>query len=190
MASFLYIIIHMKKSFVLLFISSLFFLSCENERIGPAGRDGIDGLDGEEGFVFEYEFSFTAPDYSAILNLPETFTMLDSDVALLYFLWEVTDGNVEIWRLLPQTLFLNDGVLQYNYDFTKFDTQVFMEGTVNLNDLGADFTDNWIARLVIVPAQFENGRVSIDYSDYQQVKDFYNLSESKLAFKEYTKRFN
>lgn len=180
----------MKRLYILLMIVAMGLSGCyyNDGARGPRGydgRDGIDGVDGEESFVFEYEFSFTAPDYSVILNLPNTFTMLDSDVALVYFLWEVTNDGVEVWRALPQTLYFNDGTLVYNYDFTKFDVSVFLDGTVNFDGLGANSTDNWIARVVVVPGQFA-GR--IDYSDYEAVKEHFNLSPSKLASVNYQKR--
>lgn len=179
------------KKLQLILVTMVFGLSScfyDEGPIGPRGYDGldgIDGVDGEESFVFEYELSFTAPEYNALLNLPSDFQMLDSDVALVYFLWEVTDDGLEVWRQLPQTLYFTDGVLAYNYDFTKFDVSVFLDGTVNLNGLGADLTDNWIARVVVVPGQFA-GR--IDYSDYNAVRDFYELSPSKLAHSKYPKR--
>ncbi|MEP0987593.1 collagen-like protein [Ekhidna sp.] len=178
----------MKRLYILFAIIGLISFSCNQGIPGPTGRpgqDGLDGLNGEEGYVFEYEFSFTAPDYSILLNLPDDFVMLDSDVMLVYFLWDVTDDGTEVWRSLPQTLFFTDGMLQYNYDFTKFDANVFLDGTVNLNGLGADLTDNWIARVVVVPAQF-SGR--IDYSNYEEVKAYFNLSPSILATKNYPTR--
>jgi len=155
------------------------------------GVPGPPGADGEESYVFEYEFSFIAPEYSVLLNLPNNFTMLDSDVMLVYLLWEIMDDGTEIWRLLPQTLYLTDGIVSYNYDFTKFDASVFMDGTVDLDGLGANFTDNWIARVVVVPGQF-TGRSTIDYSDYDAVKELYGLSDSTLATSttEYPKRPN
>lgn len=178
----------MKRLYILVAIIGLMASGCRHGIPGPTGRpgqDGLDGLNGEEGFVFEYEFSFTAPDYSVLLNLPDDFVMLDSDVMLVYFLWDVTNDGVEVWRSLPQTLFFTDGMLQYNYDFTKFDANVFLDGTVNLNGLGGDLTDNWIARVVVVPAQF-SGR--IDYSDYEAVKEYFDLSPSILATKNYPSR--
>lgn len=179
----------MKKLYTLLALLMLGLSGCYyDDPRGPRGydgRDGIDGVDGEESYVFEYEFSFTAPDYSVLLNLPNDFTMLDSDVALVYFLWEVKNDGVEVWRALPQTLYFSDGVLVYNYDFTKFDVSVFLDGTVNLDGLGANTTDNWIARVVVVPGQF-SGR--IDYSDYEAVKTYFELSPSKLANKNYQSR--
>ncbi len=180
----------MKRLHILLVLIGIGFSGCyfgDGPR-GPRGydgRDGIDGVNGEESYVFEYEFSFTSPDYRQLLLLPDDFTMLDSDVMLVYFLWEVTENETEVWRALPQTLYFEDGILEYNYDFTKFDASVFLGGTVNLDGLGATWTDNWIARVVVVPAQF-GGR--IDYSDYEAVKEYFNLSESKLATSEYGKR--
>ncbi|MEO9872074.1 hypothetical protein [Ekhidna sp.] len=179
----------MKRLYILLLIIGIVSVSCNQGPPGPEGipgRDGIDGVNGDEGFTFEYELSFTAPDYSVTLNIPRDFTVLDSDVMLVYFLWGVTDDGAEVWRALPQTLYFTDGVLAYNYDFTKFDANVFLDGTVDLDGLGADLTDNWIARVVVVPAQF-SGR--IDYSDYNAVKDYFDLSPSKLATKNYKKRF-
>lgn len=187
----------MKKLTILLYTVVLFTFSCIGPpgpegypgRDGYDGVDGIDGVNGEESFVFEYEFDFTAPEYSVLLNLPNNFTMLDSDVMLVYLLWEVKDGN-EIWRALPQPLYFDDGILQYTYDFTKFDATVFLDGTVNLDGLGAAYTDNWIARIVVVPGQFVEGRVGLDVNNYDELKEYYNLSPSKLANKDYPAKPN
>ena len=183
----------MKKLSLVLLTLGLVFVSCEEGPRGPAGRDGfdgldgLDGLDGEESFVFEYNLDFTAPEYSALLELPSTFNMLDSDVMLAFLLWEVAEDGTEIWRALPQTLYFEDGILEYNYDFTRFDASIFLDGTVNLDGLNSDYTDNWVARLVVVPGQFA-GRSTLDHSDYNQVKEYYDLPPSKLATPAYTKR--
>lgn len=180
----------MKNPLMLLFLFGIMLSSCVDSAVGPRGSDGYDGLDGldglngEESYVFEYEFDFTAPEYSQVLSLPDDFTMLDSDVMLVFFLWDISEGT-EIWRSIPQTLYFSDGILNYNYDFTKYDAKVFLDGTVNLDGLGADYTDNWIARVVVVPGQFTGGRSTLDYSDYNQVKDYFQLSASKLATADY-----
>jgi hypothetical protein len=180
----------MKKLYILVLMISMVSMGCQEGPPGPPGYDGfdgVDGIDGEESYVFEYEFSFTAPDYSILLNLPDGFNMLDSDVMLVFFLWDIQDG-IEIWRALPQTLYFQDGILTYNFDFTKYDASVFMDGTVNFDVLGANYTDNWIARVVVVPGQFGNGRTSIDYSNYNEVKEFFNLGSSKLVSENYISR--
>jgi len=140
---------------------------------GPQGNPGADGL---EGFTFEYIVDFTAPDYASTLTFPETFQMLESDVALVYFLWG-NDNGLDIWRQIPQTLLLNEGTLLYNFDFTMNDVLVFMEADFDMSILGADFTDDWIVRVVVVPAQFaNNGRIAgVDLSDYYAVKEYFNL---------------
>lgn len=182
----------MKKLKNLICIATILILGCEGPPgydglPGRDGQDGIDGTNGEESFVFEYEFDFTGPDYEVLLNLPDNFTMLDSDVMLVYLLWKVED-NLEVWRAVPQTLYLAEGILHYNYDFTKFDAKIFLDGTVDLDALGSAYTDAFVARVVVVPGQFTDGRMAIDYSDYNQVKAYFNLSPSKLATDDYTSR--
>ncbi|MGL1889073.1 MAG: hypothetical protein OCD76_21350 [Reichenbachiella sp.] len=173
-------------------LSTLFLLSCQGQE-GIPGRDGengYDGINGTEGFSFEYELNFTSPSYGAILPLPNDFEMLDSDVMMVYLLWEVTDTDAEVWRALQQTLYFDDGILSYNFDFTKFDANVFLDGTVDLSRVGAEWTDNWIARVVVLPAQFSNARSTIDYNNYDQVKEHFGLTPSTLLTKDYPNRSN
>lgn len=181
----------MKRLFTML-LSGLVFFACQTE--GPQGldgfdgADGVDGVNGEEAYVFEYELNFTSPEYSALLELPTNFTMLDSDVMLVYLLWETTDNGTEVWRPVPQTLFFSDGILNYNFDFTKYDATVFLDGTVNLDILDVNLTDNWIAKIVVVPGQFTNGRSIVDLSDYDEVKEYYNLPLTELSTEHYVSR--
>jgi len=154
-------------------------------RDGANGRDGLDGQDGSEAFVFEYEFTFNRDSYNELLVFPDDFQMLESDVALVYFLWEVDDDGNEIWRLLPQGVFTPDGLLQYNFDFTRLDASVFLDAEFNLDLLGASYLENWIARVVVVPGQF-NGR--IDYTDYNTVKSTFKLKEIELDITDYSKK--
>lgn len=176
----------MKNSTYLMIIFSIIVQSCSIEApapsgaIGPRGYDGQDGLDGQEAFVFEYEFDFRSPEYRQLLLFPSTFQMFDSDVVLVYFLWEVTNDGIEVWRQLPQTIFTSDGTLIYNYDFSKLDVSVYMNATFPLQLLTRDYLDNWVARVVVVPGQFSNGRgASIDYSDYHSVQEFYDLKAAE-----------
>ncbi len=153
---------------------------------GPAGQDGQDGMDGQEAFVFEYvDLTFSASnDYSLLLEFPDNFQMLESDVVLVYFLYsDPAADETDLWRLLPQTEFTDHGTLIYNYDFTMFDVVLFLDSDFDLNLLGANFTDNWIARVVVVPGQFQNGRTesSVDFKDYNAVMEHYNLSDQNIV---------
>lgn len=155
--------------------------SCE-EKVGPQGPEGPAGAAGENAHLFEYSnVDFTAPEYDIVLDYPEDFEGRESDVALVYLLWEVTtdnDGNnLEIWRQMPQTVFTENGQIQYNFDFTMFDTRLFLTTEFDPSLLQPIDTDDWIVRVVIVPGNFWGGRTSLDHSDYNAVKEAYGLPE-------------
>lgn len=179
--------IHIPVILLSVILPSMLWLSgCVDESIGPPGPQGDRGPQGpkgdpgESGFVFEYEdINFTAPSYDIILDYSPDFEGLDSDVALVYLLWEVVeeDGElIDIWRPLPQTVLHPEGTLYYNYDFTKYNVRLFLDATFPLDLLGAIDTDGWVVRVVVVPGNFWNsGR--IDFSDYNQVKEALGLPE-------------
>ncbi|MEQ8924965.1 MAG: hypothetical protein RLO81_04080 [Fulvivirga sp.] len=148
---------------------------------GPRGPQGADGLDGEEAYVFEYEnVSFTGPDYQVFLPYSDDFEALISDVTLVYFLWDVdTDGN-EIWRALPQTVITENGLLQYNFDWTTLDVKLFLDADYELDLLTAMDTDNWFVRLVVVPGQFWSGGRKA-HPSYEEVKERYGIEDSKIS---------
>ncbi|XOV93261.1 MAG: collagen-like protein [Bacteroidota bacterium] len=147
---------------------------------GPTGPQGPQGVAGESGFLFEYtDIDFVAPDYEALLELPQDFEVFNEDKALVYLLWEVTENDVDVWRLLPQTIFLNDGMFQYNYDFTMYDVRLFMDGNFDLSTLQDGDLLNQIVRVVIVPAQFwSSGRM--DFSNYNEVAETLGIPEMKV----------
>jgi len=126
--------------------------------VGPQGPEGPQGPAGESGYVFEFEdINFASPDYDVFLTYPSGFEGLASDVALVYLLWGVenVDGeDLEVWRQLSQTVIDERGTLVYNYDFTKNDVRLFLEATYSLDTLEPIDTDNWIARVVVVPGDF------------------------------------
>jgi hypothetical protein len=170
------------KRLVYIAIASLIvlFSGCAEGPVGPQGPQGIQGPQGdpgEIGIVFEYEnIDFTAPDYEVFLNYPEDFDGLPSDVALVYLLWG-TDQDLEIWRPLPQTAILPEGTLVYNYDFTLQDIRLFLDADFSLDQLTAIDTDDWIARVVIVPGEFWASNRTGDHIDYEIVKEAFNLPD-------------
>lgn len=183
------------KSISLICLALLFTLfSCE----GPEGPPGVDGVDAVniEGFTFEYEnIDFTAGNgYEVLLTFPGDFQMLDSDVALVYLLWDVVD-NVPVWRALPNTSFTDWGKIQYNFDFTVNDVKLFLDADFDPLDIPAESEDiylnDWIARVVVVPAQFTSGRTAaVDYSDYYAVVKHFNIEDKPLPLnaEKYAKR--
>ncbi|WP_276391142.1 collagen-like protein [Eudoraea chungangensis] len=167
----------------------IFIFSCEGPTgpPGPPGFDGVDGLDGVNilGQVLEIEGTFSpSNNYSLFYEFPTTVEVFESDVVLVYILWDETvDGNgepVDIWRLLPQTRILNQGLLQYNYDFTFLDVSVFLESDFDLGSLQPGDTDNQIFRIAIVPAEFAQAS-KIDTSNIIEVMNSLNISEEEVG---------
>jgi hypothetical protein len=149
---------------------------------GPQGPQGPQGPAGESGFVMEFEdINFTSPDYDVFLTYPSNFEGLDSDVALVYLLWgvETVDGeDLEVWRQVPQTIVDERGTLIYNFDFTKNDVRLFLQASFSLDNLTANDTDNWIARVVVVPGDFwASSRIMDGMIEYQDLKEALNLPD-------------
>lgn len=146
---------------------------------GPPGPQGPQGVPGESGFVFEYEnVDFIGPNFEVFLDFGD-FEVLPSDVALVYFLWEVQDNNgepLEIWRQLPQTVFHPSGLLIYNFDFAISDVRLFLEADFPAEFLAPIDTDDWIVRVVIAPGDFVTGN-RMDLGNYDLVKEKLGLPE-------------
>ena len=148
-------------------VLALFIMSCEGPQ-GPPGFDGLNGLnglDGQDGVnilgkVVEIQGTFSAAnDYLISFEFPDTIEVFESDVVLVYILFEqVDDPNggdpIDVWRLLPQTRILDQGLLQYNFDHTFTDVNVFLESDFDLATLPAGDTDDQIFRIAVVPAEF------------------------------------
>jgi len=176
-----------KISIVLGAFLFLFIISCEGP-IGPPGFDGRDGLDGQDGInilgtVIDIEGDFVADDYSIIYEFPQTVEVFESDVVLVYILWDqFEDGNgeaVDIWRLLPQTLLLDQGILQYNYDFTFFDVNIFLDTDFDKSTLLPADTDNQIFRIAVLPAEFAAGS-KLDRSNVKAVMNTIGVTEKDV----------
>ncbi len=176
-----------KISIVLGALLSLFIISCEGP-VGPPGFDGLDGFDGQDGInilgtVIDIEGDFVADDYSIFYEFPQTVEVFESDVVLVYILWDQTeDGNgeaVDIWRLLPQTLLLDQGILQYNYDFTFFDVNIFLEADFDKSTLLPADTDNQVFRIAVLPAEFAAGS-KLDRSNVQAVMNTIGVTEKDV----------
>jgi hypothetical protein len=184
----------MKKTVLPLFFAFLYVLvACEGpvgpEGIpGPQGPPGEDGEGGLIGSVFEVEGDFNAGnEYGFGFEFPsDEIEVFESDAVLIYISWdqiEVTDEPpINIWRLLPQTVFLEGGALQYNYDHTFTDVNIFLDGTIDFSTLGDEYTQNQLFRIVIIPAGFidPNARMDIDYSNYEEVIHTFGLDDSNV----------
>ncbi|MDC6389982.1 collagen-like protein [Maribacter sp. PR1] len=181
------------KKITILFsaMAALFFISCEGPQ-GPPGYDGLDGLDGLDGQdgvnilgqVVDIQGTFTAEDnYSIFYEFPQSIEVFETDVVLVYLLWDQTeDGNgdpVDIWRLMPQTRIIDQGLLQYNYDYTFFDVNIFLESDFDLSTLLPGDTDDQVFRIAILPADAaQTGK--LDVSDINSVMNRLGVTENDV----------
>ena len=148
-------IFNMKKLFLILPIISLLFASCVSE-VGPPGPPGQDGIN-ILGQIFEAQVSFNSGNnYEVLVDFPSNIDVYDTDVVIAYIL-SGNDNGVDIWEPLPQTLFFEDGILLYGYNYTYADIAFFLDGTVYLDDLLPQFTQNIIFRVAIIPADSAQG---------------------------------
>lgn len=186
------------KKFSLVFGSLIvaLFMACTGPQ-GPPGFDGFDGLDGLNGRdgqdgqdgvnilgqVLDIEGSFTPEnDFAILYEFPQTIEVFETDVVLVYLLWDQTeDGNgeaVDIWRLMPQTRILDQGLLQYNYDHTFLDVNLFLEADFDLTTLPTGDTDNQVFRIAVLPAEMTQGK--LDTSNIHSVMGRLNVSEENI----------
>lgn len=179
-----------KFSFIFSLATALFSLSCEGPAgpPGPPGFDGQDGLDGVNilGQVYDITGDFTpGNNYSLFSVFSEdapSVEVFETDVVLVYILWEQIDdpsGPIDVWRLLPQTRLLNQGILQYNYDHTFLDVSIFLEADFDLGTLFPGDTDNQTFRIAILPADGV-GAAKLDVSNMQAVLDFLGVEEAAV----------
>jgi len=155
-------------------VTAMLLSSCEGP-VGPPGEDGETII----GTVFDIQGNFNADnDYTLYTTYPSNLIVYDSDVVLVYILWEVADG-MDVWRLCPQTVVLDNGVIQYNYDYTYSDVQIYLEFTIPENELLSSETDNQVFRIAVLPADFAADK-SIDINDFSSLMEVPQLKLNTL----------
>jgi hypothetical protein len=151
----------MKKiTLVLAFIGMITLNSCTvNET--PAPVQQINNTFISE--LFEVTTSFGPNNnYSRLVTFNPP--IYNTDMVLVYHLYDVVNGS-DVWRLMPQTYYLDLGALDYNYDFTKYDVNLFLDADFNLDYLTPAWSQNQTFRIVVIPADFTN-KSAVDYKDY------------------------
>ncbi len=159
----------------------LFIVSCDE---GEPGPPGIDGLDAELAQVLEFEVDFNqANNFSDIFVFPSSVEVFEADAVLVFLLEDVIDdGNGEtqdVFTPLPQNFFLDQGTLQYSFNHTFNDVSVLLSADFDLNTLTAQFTDNQVFRVVIVPSQFAQS-ANLETNNLEAVMKSLNLSNKDI----------
>lgn len=162
----------MKKIFTLLaVVGMLSFQSCTTEDNTYVDNDTISE-------VFELKninFSYNATDGYTIYQkfTPKIYA---SDVVLIYRLSGTIDSNTPVWQLIPRTLFLNQGELDYDFDFSQEDFTIYAGGNYDLS-LTPQYLNNQTFRIVIVPASFST---LINKNNYLEVINALKINENQV----------
>lgn len=170
----------MKRIFLLLAAVGLTTLSsCDGDQ-GPQGPQGPAGS-GTESEVFELQNkNFTLNqnnEYTIFQNL--TPAIRDEDNILIYRMSGSINPQTPIWQLIPRTLFLDEGELDYDFDFSAVDFTIYAGGTYNIATT-PQFIQNQTFRIVIIPGYFSKG-ANVDYEDYNAVIKAFNINDSKVT---------
>lgn len=169
----------MKKIFLLLF-SAMALVACDGPQ-GPPGFNGVNFV----GQSFEVTVDFFGPDFEAVVPYSPRVEFFPTDMTLVYILFDgfVDDAgnNVDVWRLLPQTLYSDFGEYQYNYDFTDLDVRIFMDGPASTNFafFGPADLNNQVFRVVILPVELAS-MPGIDFTDYESVMQLGGMDSSDV----------
>jgi len=138
----------MKKiTLFLVFIGMMALQSCEVTEI----YDTTDN--GPRTEVFEVTTSFNSNNnYSSLVEFNPP--IYSSDSVLVYHLYDTVNGQ-DIWKLMPQTYYFNDGgALDFNFDYSRLDVNIFLSANFSLNTLPSSWTQNQTFRIVITPDGF------------------------------------
>ena len=165
----------MKKIITLFFFFLMFvFQGCT----GPEGPQGMPGQDGLIAEVFELRNVnfFNDPTDGYIIYQKLTPTIFDSDVILIYRLAGTLNSSTPIWQPIPRTLFLTQGELDYDFDFSKEDFTIYAGGNYNLAST-PQYLNNQTFRIVIVPGSFS---ASVDTTNYNAVMSALNIKENQI----------
>ncbi|MBB1193696.1 hypothetical protein DNC80_08455 [Flavobacterium sp. SOK18b] len=132
--------------------------------------------DGPRTEVFEVTTSFGPGNgYSKIVDFDPPIGSFDS--VLVYHLFDVVNGQ-DIWRLMPQTYYLDNGrELDYNFDYTRFNVNLFLTANFSLNTLSPDWTQNQTFKIVIVPDGFAK---TVNKNDINAVMSALKVQQSDV----------
>ncbi|MBS1534675.1 MAG: hypothetical protein JST78_06305 [Bacteroidetes bacterium] len=171
----------MKKIILLLAsVSSLIFMGCEGPE-GPQGPQGNDGYSAESE-VFELRnvnFSLDANNEYTIYRELNPQILL-SDNIIIYRLSGTINSQTPIWQQIPRTLYLSQGELDYDYDFSKIDFTIYAGGNYDIATTPS-YLYNQTFRIVIIPGYLSN-KSSIDPHDmdYQTLIKTYKIDDRNV----------
>ncbi len=170
----------------IIFLLSIIGITILQSCTAKEGRNGLDGQNGysAESEVFEIKntnFSYSATNgYTIYRQLNPQ--IRSSDVLLIYRLSGTINPTTPIWQQIPRTLYVSQGELDYDFDFSKQDFTIYAGGNYNLN-LTPNYIQNQTFRIVIVPGTF-SGKTTENLKDlsYDDVISKFHIDESQVKY--------
>lgn len=168
----------------MVFLTMTIFIGCTGPQgiPGPPGVPGQDGQDGLLSEVFELQNVNFTLDQNNEYTIYQTLNpnIYASDNILIYRMSTTIDPETPVWQLIPRTLFLQQGELDYDYDFSKEDFKIYAGGTFDVA-LAPTYITNQTFRIVIIPGYFSNRMADkVDFTDYNAVIKAYGLDDSHI----------
>lgn len=164
----------MKKLISLLFLSLLafFVISCDNDDDTYVDNDTYPVVlnISNENFTWDSNLGY---------NISKTFSssLGSADMVLIYRQNGTSEGN-PIWQQIPRTLYVTQGELDYDFDFTVNDIVIYAGGTYDLSTT-PQYLNNQTFRVVLIPAS-QGKNANVDYSDYNSVIKYFKIDDSKV----------
>lgn len=161
---------------LLILVSSIFIFSCKDDDDDQITVDYPTVYD-----LSNVNFSYNATDgwnYYQKFNR----SLMDQDYVVIFRQSGVSSGT-PIWQQIPRTLYITQGELDYDFDFTKNDFFIYAGGTYDISTT-PQYINNQTFRVVLVPAVF--GGKNVNSSDlsklsYEEVIAKYNIDDSKIG---------
>ncbi len=150
---------------------------------GPAGPPGTGTGTGTTATVIELEATFNEENQFRPAFTLEDLNLSESDMVFVYMpTYSLDNGTIPLWSPLPQTMFLEDGPLVFNYAFSPEVLFLILEASEEhlANIEPENITKMWF-RAVVIPGEFEGGRqATVDFNNYEAVMKYFNLSEKDV----------
>lgn len=168
----------MKKLFSFLMIALVGFLvvSCTS--------DSRDDSPDNDTYPLVYDLTASFQSVNGKYVISKSFNAIPSTDVILVYRKSGVDGANAVWQQIPRTLFLPEGELDYDFDFTRQDFAIYAGGNIDIAAQTAAFKNSYLNnqtfRVVFVPAA-ATGRANVDYSNYDEVIKYYNIDDSKVG---------
>lgn len=167
----------MKKYFLLsalAAVTAMTAVSCDNS------NDSNNNVEDNDTYSVSYDLKNI--DFSYDKNngyfISKTFNnpISTGDVVLIYRQSGTSNGT-PVWQQIPRTLYLTQGELDYDFDFTKNDIYIKAGGNFDISTT-LTYIKGQTFRVVIVPSTMGNAK--IDFSNYDAVASYLRIKEKDV----------